>query len=160
MDLVTRIDIDAPPRRVWDVLTDFDHYHEWNPFAQIAGRPTEGARLHVELTPPNGRTTRFRPTVTRVEKGRELRWHGHLLVPGLFDGDHRFVLESVDGGERTTLTHAEEFTGVLSPLVWRFIGTETERGFEEMNAALKCRAEGTNDEDDALSDPDHGHPVA
>lgn len=159
MDLVTHIDIDAPPQRVWKVLTDFDHYHEWNPFARIAGRPTENARLHVELTPPGGRTTRFRPTVTRVEKGHELRWLGHLVVPGLFDGEHRFVLDPLDDGERTTLTHAEEFSGVLAPLVWRLIETGTERGFEEMNAALKRRVEDTDtaNEDDVTTDATHGH---
>lgn len=160
MELVTHVDIDAPPEQVWQVLTDFDHYREWNPFARIVGRPTKDARLHVELTPPGGRTTRFRPTVTRVKKGHELRWLGHLFVPGLFDGEHRFVLEPLDGGDRTTLTHAEEFTGALSPLVWRLIRDETERGFEEMNAALKHRAEGMTREDDATADASHGHATA
>jgi hypothetical protein len=84
--------------------------------------------------------------VTRVEKGHELRWLGHLFRPGVFDGEHRFVLEPLDGGARTSVTHAEVFTGALSPLVWRFIGTSTERGFEAMNAALKRRVEGVADE--------------
>ena len=26
------IDIDAPVERVWEVLTDFERYGEWNPF--------------------------------------------------------------------------------------------------------------------------------
>jgi hypothetical protein len=141
MELSTHVDIDAPPERVWDVLTDFDHYHEWNPFARVAGRPTRNARLHVELTPPGGRAMRFRPTVTHVEADRELRWLGHLWRPGVFDGEHRFVLEPLDDGTRTAVTHAEVFTGALVPLVWRLVGAGTERGFEAMNAALKRRVE-------------------
>ena len=156
MELVTHIDIDAPPERVWEVLTDFDHYHEWNPFARVAGRPTQNARLHVELTPPGGRTMRFRPTVTRVEHGRDLRWLGHLLRPGVFDGEHRFVLEPLDGGNRTALTHAEVFTGVLSPLAGRVVRAGTQCGFEAMNVALKRRVEGASGARDTRAGAGHG----
>ncbi|WP_380681417.1 SRPBCC family protein [Salinigranum sp. GCM10025319] len=144
MELTTRVEIDAPPERVWDVLVDFDRYHEWNPFMRVAGRANENAHLHVELFPPGGRATRFRPTVTHVDPGRELRWLGHLWTAGLFDGEHRFVLEPLDGGSRTSLTHAESVSGFLAPVVWRFVGDATERGFEAMNAALKARVESTN----------------
>jgi hypothetical protein len=160
MELSTHIEVDAPPEQVWAVLTDFDHYHEWNPFVRVAGRPTENARLYVELTPPGGRTTGFRPTVTRVEKGRELRWLGHLVTPGLFDGEHRFVLEPLDGGTRTSMTHAEAFSGVLSPLVWRLIRTETQAGFAAMNAALKHRVEGNGGGAGRSVDASHGHAAA
>jgi hypothetical protein len=141
MELTTRVEIDAPPERVWAVLTDFERYHEWNPFMNVAGRANDGARLHVELSPPGGRTSRFRPTVTRVDAPRELRWLGHLGTAGLFDGEHRFVLDPIDGGSRTSLTHAESVSGVLAPVVWRFVDTATGRGFEAMNAALKTRVE-------------------
>ena len=139
-ELSTQVDIDAPPEAVWAVLTDLDAYHEWNPFMHVAGRASENARIHVELALPEGRSTRFRPTVTRVEPSREFRWLGHLWTPGLFDGEHRFTLSALDDG-RTRLTHAERFSGVFAPLVWRLTGEATERGFEAMNAALKRRVE-------------------
>ncbi|WP_152042997.1 SRPBCC domain-containing protein [Salinigranum salinum] len=144
MELTTHVEIDASPDRVWDVLTDFDRYHEWNPFLAVAGRATEGARLHVALSPPGAPTTRFRPTVTRVDPSRELRWLGHLWTTGLFDGEHRFVLTPLDGDTRTSVTHAESMSGVLLPIVWRFVGDATERGFEAMNLALKRRVESTD----------------
>ena len=139
-ELNTSIEIDAPAETVWAVLTDFDAYHEWNPFMQIAGRASESARIHVELALSGTRSTRFRPVVTRADPGRELRWLGHLLTPGVFDGEHRFVLETLDDG-RTRVTHAEEFSGVLAPVGRRLVGNATERGFEAMNAALKRRVE-------------------
>jgi hypothetical protein len=139
-DISTSIDIAAPPETVWTVLTDFDQYPAWNPFMRVVGRPNEGARLVVDLTPPGKREFQFRPTLTRVDRPRELRWLGHLLVPGLYDGEHRFELEATaDGGTR--LTHAESFGGVLAGVVNRFVGSATEQGFHEMNAALKTRAE-------------------
>ncbi|MFC4359590.1 SRPBCC family protein [Halobium salinum] len=141
MDLHTTIDIDAPPETVWRVLTAFEQYDLWNPFMSVAGRPTVGARLAVELRPPGKRPATFRPTVTVADTGRELRWVGHLGVRGLYDGEHRFVLKPLAGGRRTRLVHAERFSGVLAGLVNRWLGDATERGFRAMNEALQTRAE-------------------
>jgi hypothetical protein len=161
MELTTHVEIDAPPERVWDVLTDFDRYDEWNPFMRIAGRANEGAHLHVELVPPGARTARFRPSVTRSDPDRELRWQGHLWTRGLFDGEHRFVLEPLDDGTRTSLTHAESVSGALTPIIWRLVGDATERGFEAMNAALKQRVEsigGSEADGEAGQRKGHGSP--
>ncbi|MFB6155940.1 MAG: SRPBCC family protein [Haloferacaceae archaeon] len=139
-ELSTSVDIDAPSDVVWDVLTDFDEYGEWNPFALVAGRPTEGARLTVELRPPGKRATTFRPTVTRVDPGEELRWRGHLFVRGLYDGEHRFSLEALDDG-RTRFVQSETFEGLLVGPINRWLGDATREGFEAMNEALRARAE-------------------
>lgn len=43
--LASTIDIDASPQRVWQVLTDFAAYPDWNPFiVRAEGRPEEGVR--------------------------------------------------------------------------------------------------------------------
>ncbi|WP_410765962.1 SRPBCC family protein [Haloferax sp. DFSO60] len=143
-ELSTTIDIDAPPTDVWAVLLDFDHYPDWNPFMRIAGRANEGATLTVHMQPPGGRESVFTPDVVGCEPNRELRWLGHLFTPGIFDGEHRFHLEPLDGGERTRFTHAERFTGLFAGLVLRFIGEQTRAGFIEMNEALKARVEEPN----------------
>jgi hypothetical protein len=31
-ELVTKIDINASPSRIWQVLTDFEKHQSWNPF--------------------------------------------------------------------------------------------------------------------------------
>jgi hypothetical protein len=33
---------------------------------------------------------RFRPTVLKAEPPRELRWLGHFVFRGIFDGEHIF----------------------------------------------------------------------
>lgn len=138
----TETTIDAPPAAVWEALVDFERYPEWNPFLRVRGRPNLGAHLLVELRPPDGRATQFRPTVTVADAGRELRWLGHLFVAGLYDGEHEFRLED-DGAGGTRFVHAETFRGLLVPLVNRLIGKRVERGFVAMNTALKRRVEDT-----------------
>ena len=92
--LHTQIEIDAPAKRVWELLTDFASYPQWNPFIRhISGRLAPGERLQARLEPPGGRAMTFKPKVLAAEPNRELRWLGHLLVPGVFDGEHSFTIE-------------------------------------------------------------------
>jgi hypothetical protein len=139
--LSAQVEIDATPERVWDVLTDFSAYPEWNPFIVRAdGTATEGERLTNRMQPVGGRAITFRPTVLEADPGRRLRWLGRMLAPGVFDGDHTFTIEPV-GDRRVRLTQSERFTGVLVPLMAGSLDRRTLPGFEKMNAALKARAE-------------------
>jgi len=139
----TTIDINASPRAVWDVLTDFSAYGDWNPFMDRAeGTAEVGARLVIHMSPNGGRGMTFKPTVLAATPGQELRWLGKLGVGGLFDGEHSFVLTpNADG--TTHLTHGERFSGILVTLM---SGTlkNTHAGFEAFNHALKQRVETSN----------------
>jgi hypothetical protein len=139
--LQTQIEIYASAKRVWEVLTDFASYPQWNPFIRhISGRPAPGERLQARLAPPGGRAMTFKPKVLAAEPNRQLRWLGHLLVPGLFDGEHSFTIESLEEN-RVQFVQREAFNGLLVPLFARSFKTNTQQGFEEMNRALKERAE-------------------
>ncbi|WP_439027024.1 SRPBCC family protein [Haloarchaeobius sp. DT45] len=138
--LVTTIDIDAPAATVWQVLTDFERYPEWNRHSLVSGTLAEGERLRVAPGPDAGRMPTFTPTVVEVDEGREFAWVGHLFVRGLFDGEHRFRVEDIGDG-RSRLTQSESFSGVLAGLVLRFFGDQTRQNFEGVNTAVKTRAE-------------------
>ncbi len=141
-ELLTSISITAPPSRIWHLLTDFASFPQWNPFIRRAiGEPREGAHLEVYLQPSGARGMTFRPRVLKAEPDRELRWLGHFLIPGLFDGEHIFTIEPLEAG-RVRFVQREIFTGLLVPLFMRFLEKDTLRGFEEMNRALKLRVEG------------------
>jgi len=125
---------------VWEQLADTDAYAEWNPFVRrLSGELHEGATLTVQIAPPGARAMTFKPTVLTAEIGRELRWRGRLLIPGLFDGEHSFRLEELPGG-RTRLIQAESFRGLLVGLAGATL-QKTRLGFEQMNQAIKQRAE-------------------
>lgn len=136
----TTIDIDASPHVVWDVLSDFAAYKDWNPFMdRIEGRAEVGAKLVVHMQPDGGRGMSFRPIVLAATPGRELRWLGKLGVSGLFDGEHSFVLTpNADG--TTHLAHSEHFTGILVALLKGTL-KNSHAGFEAFNNALKQRVE-------------------
>jgi hypothetical protein len=144
-ELHTAVEIAASADQVWAVLTDFAAFPEWNPFlTTVTGEAAVGAHLEVRLQPPGGRALTVRPTVLAADPARELRWIGHLLFPGLFDGEHRFVVERAPMGGPTDVVRfvqAERFTGVLVPLIWKRLEPSTRAGFEAMNAALKQRVE-------------------
>jgi hypothetical protein len=137
-DLCTAIDIEVEPEVVWPHLTDLAAYAAWNPFiTAAAGEVTPGRRLELRMEPPGGRAVTFRPYVTVVATGSMLEWLGHLGVPGLFDGRHRFDLIPTETGTR--LIQRETFTGLLVRPIRRTLDRGTVAGFEAMNAALRTR---------------------
>ncbi len=140
-ELRSEIEIHASAERVWQLLTDFASLPQWNPFIHRAsGNINIGERLEVNIQPSGASSMTFRPIVLKAEQNQELRWLGHLLMPGLFDGEHIFTIEPL-GNNRVRFVQREIFTGLLVPLFARGLDTDTRRGFEEMNQALKARAE-------------------
>jgi hypothetical protein len=133
--------ISASPEKVWAALVDFGSYPKWNPFVQsISGEMRLGGRLVVRIVPPGERGMIFKPTITELHEGSVLEWLGHLVVPGVFDGRHRFQLGRLPDGT-TSLSQSETFSGLIVPLFASSLES-TRRGFEASNAALKSLCEG------------------
>lgn len=135
------IEIRAPVDVVWEVLTDFSAYPDWNPHVRrVTGQPGVGRRLTLISHPPGGRAMRFRPLVTAWEPQRELQWLSTFLAPRLFSAEHGFRLEALDV-QRVRFVQDETFRGLLVPIYSRFRLPATRRGFEHMGQALRERAE-------------------
>ena len=82
----------------------------------------------------------FKPRVEGHESRQEFRWLGRLILPGVFDGEHAFLIESLAEG-RVRFIQRERFRGILASLLLKGIEAQTLAGFEAMNRALKERAE-------------------
>ena len=112
-ELRSDVTINAPAERVWELLTDFGSFSDWNPFMlRASGELAIGRKLVVYLKPPGGMGMTFRPRVVKVDPNREFRWLGHLVIPRIFDGEHIFEIEPImfnkGGNKRLT------FLGVTS----------------------------------------------
>ena len=141
MELFTEIDINATSDKVWEVLTDFDAYPDWNPFVRsLDGEFKVGERIKAVLQPPNQKGMTFKPRVIKFVPRRELRWFGSMGFPGLFDGEHIFELRS-PSPSKVHFVQREVFKGILAPFILKNISQNTKAGFELMNQALKERCE-------------------
>ena len=136
----SQIDIDASTTRVWEVLTDFGRYAEWNPLFLSAERSiANGSRVRLALKPPFGRGVALRGKIVRVEAERKLALRCGTLVPGLYQCESSFRIESADGKVR--LHHHETYGGVLMAIVAGAQGAKMREGCFALNLAIKRRAE-------------------
>ena len=55
-EIRTEIQINASASAVWNVLTDFRAYPDWNPFmVYLKGKPAVGERIEVKMVPPGSK---------------------------------------------------------------------------------------------------------
>ncbi len=140
-ELVTKTVITRSGPQVWQHLLAFESYPKWNPFVtSIKGAAVLGGQLEVQIHPPGGKAMAFKPTLLVVDKHKQLRWIGELLVPGLFDGEHYFLIRELKDGN-VEFVQGEIFSGVLAWILMPFMEKNTRLGFEDMNKALKQLSE-------------------
>jgi hypothetical protein len=140
-EISTEILINARPEKIWSILADFDNYQNWNPFIRsITGRVEVGKKIAVRIEPPGTKGMSFKPEVLFFEPGKRLVWLGHLLFPGLFDGEHTLELVENENGS-TTFKQIETFKGIMVPLFKKMLDSNTTEGFKLMNQRLKALAE-------------------
>lgn len=140
-EIKTEILINSNPAKIWNILMDFERYPTWNPFIRsIKGQPRIGFKITIRLEPPDAKGMTINPTILEKDNERKFRWLGHLLFPGLFDGEHIFELIDNKNGT-TTFIQRELFKGLLIPLFNKLLDDNTRRGFEQMNQQLKFESE-------------------
>ncbi len=139
--ITTEIEINAPSAVVWNVLTDFSSYGSWNPvIRQIKGKLIVGKRLNVFVRLPCGLRMVLWPKILYFGIEQEIRWLGSLLVSGLLDGEHLFMLEPL-GEAQVRFVQREAYSGILLPIMWHWLGSQGLEAFGMMNRALKAAAE-------------------
>jgi demethylmenaquinone methyltransferase/2-methoxy-6-polyprenyl-1,4-benzoquinol methylase len=141
--IAAEVEVDAPPERVWEVLTDFAAYPEWNPFMfAIEGTAEAGAHLQIAMQRRGGMVLRFGARVLVSDPPRELAWRGEGLrgqLPGLLRGERRVVIDPL-ANDRSRLRMRTTFGGLLAPLMsWL---ENYHEAFAEMELTLKARVEG------------------
>ncbi|MET9326330.1 SRPBCC domain-containing protein [Tsukamurella sp. NPDC003166] len=134
-------EIAAPPALVWQALTDFDAYPQWNPFAVAATcdlRPGGAIVMRVALRPPKLMTQK--EFIVSVDEGRGFSYAMKPAPGGLL----RSIREQgiVDLGDgRSRYTSHFQLDGPLSPVVGAVLGGNLRRGFTGNVDGLVRRAE-------------------
>src|SRR5438045_2313365 len=84
--------IDAPPERVWAILTDASAYASWNPeIMKIDGRIGLGERIRAHVRLGDGAVRPVTQRITALEPPMRMQWVGGLPL-GLFVGQRTFTL--------------------------------------------------------------------
>ena len=132
------IDIDAPPERVWEVLTDVERWPEWSPTM------TTVTRLETGIFRTGSNTRIMQPKLP------EAMWRVSALVPqqsftwtsrsrGVTTEAKHVVVAREGGGSR-----AESHVRQSGPMAWLarlFFGRLTRRYIELESRGLKQRCE-------------------
>lgn len=138
------VEIAAPARVVWDVLTDLARYNEWNPFC-IRAVSTLEMGAAVEMTLINYATAGG-PTVPNLEyicgfePERLLSWEFPNLDYWPYPARRDQVIEAT-GPESCRYYSTDAFLGANGIHVFRFAGPWIKRAFDDSAKALKARAE-------------------
>ncbi len=128
--------VDAPPERVWALLTDAPAMARWNStVTSVEGRIAAGQRVQIKV-PVSDRV--FKVMVDTCEPPRRLVWSDGNVV---FRGVRAYTLKPQAGG-RTHFEMEEVFTGFLLPLIARSL-PDFKPIFEQYAADLKKEAERT-----------------
>jgi uncharacterized protein YndB with AHSA1/START domain len=142
MEQSITIDITAPPGRVWEVLTDVEHWSDWTASVRWVRRLDEGplrAGSQAKISQPRIPTVDW--TVSDLEPGRAFAW----VTSG--PGSRTTARHSVDplpgGGSRVRLS--VEQSGAVGSLVGRLYRGLTDRYLAMEAAGLKAASEGTGD---------------
>ena len=136
MEFKANTTINAPPEKVWAILTDTPRWPEWDPYCEkIEGQVVLGAKLKAfnKLSP--GRA--FPLKVTELTPNQKMTWSGGMPF-GLFKGERTFTLTAANSGTEFTLR--ETFSGPMLGLIKKSIPDMNE-AFREFAAGLKKRAE-------------------
>ncbi|KXO90866.1 Polyketide cyclase / dehydrase and lipid transport (plasmid) [Tsukamurella tyrosinosolvens] len=134
-------EIAAPPALVWQALTDFDAYGQWNPFAVEAAcdlRPGGAITMRVALRPPKVMTQK--EYIVSVDEGRGFAYAMKPAPAGLLRSIREQDIVDLGGG-RSRYTSHFQLDGPLSPLVGALLGAHLRRGFDGNVDGLVRQAE-------------------
>lgn len=139
-EIQTEIEISAPPEKVWGILTDFNHWTDWNnTVTKTSGESAIGSKLAITMSDNGKDSNAYSPIITQLQAPRLLRWRAKMIAEFLFKNEKIIELEATKTGTR--IVHRETFDGLLVKLFWGKMKEGVPPILNAMNDALKIKAE-------------------
>jgi hypothetical protein len=138
----SKVIINAPIQEVWAVLSNFDNYHQWNPFTpkiEVKNEIGTTVDLYVRLNPKSSKTMLQKETLLAWEEGKRLEWG---ITNSWFVRTIRIQsLKAID--ENTTEYYTSDaFEGPLTGLILFLYRDKIQIGFDDVCTGLKKAVEG------------------
>lgn len=131
------VEITAPPEVVWEVLTGFEQWPDWNPDVRsmsFAGPVAPGSEFRWKAGPGT-----IVSTLEEVDRPRYIRWRGRTMS---IKAMHEWRFEPSNGGTRVETE--ESFSGLLARLfrgsLQKTLDRSTESGLEHLKRESERRA--------------------
>ncbi|MCO4837543.1 MAG: SRPBCC domain-containing protein [Oceanospirillaceae bacterium] len=141
-EIKTEIHIAASPAKVWGIIADIDHWHEWSPIINASKGASElGAILSITMANTQKGTDgpKYKPVIIGFDEQKTFHWRAHMMAGFVFTNDKIFTLKATETG--TYLTHVETFKGLMAPLMAGSVAKNVPAMLDSMNEALKDLAE-------------------
>jgi uncharacterized protein YndB with AHSA1/START domain len=113
MECGVAIEIDAPPAKIWSLLTTAPEFPKWNSTVEsIEGTIAAGQKIAVKVPSAPGRT--FNLKVGEVEPEKRMVWRDGMAP--MFQGVRTFELAKRSDGT-TEFKMVEVFSGLMLPMI-------------------------------------------
>ncbi|MFT5607153.1 MAG: hypothetical protein ACI9LY_001971 [Arenicella sp.] len=140
---IAAVNINAPSELVWQVLTDFSAYPDWNPFP-VKAESTLVLGEPIVLTIPQGRSGKLMKQTFVLEvcqAPNKIAWRlpkiGHKLLFNAYR-EQTIVATSETSCAYST---SDTFAGLVAGKIYKAQGKWVEKNFVKMAEALKLRCE-------------------
>lgn len=138
LGIYTEIEIDSSAKKVYQILTDFENYNQWNPsITNIQGSALVDSTIQAEIHWPGLSKNLYTLRLIDLIPNNLIRWKGQFGFRFLFTGDHSFIIQQTHNLSKIQLKQVELFTGLFVPFLYPFLKGNVYQGFILLNQALK-----------------------
>lgn len=135
-----RTGVQAPAEIVWDVISDFASWKDWNPVhPRMEGEMRIGTSLTVDVVLSEGQAATIQPIVQDWVPFEQLHWRTKRLR-GFVTAIRYLEIENM-GPQNSTFSNGELFMGPLVRWVSRDERRKLRAAYTRMGEAVRDRAE-------------------
>jgi hypothetical protein len=113
IEIKETVEVNEPIGKVWEFLTDFAAYPDWNPYIKkVTGEFKVNASLWVQIHYPFWPPIIVKLQVAAISPPYSFSWSGKFIFPGWLDGLFLVVLYPISP-EKTRIAIKERLEGIL-----------------------------------------------